>query len=61
MGQNVIHFLVRKKFISFLRYTTIYIICIHIHTHTHQGFSITIDKGLRKNTEKIKDGLENTS
>ena len=28
----------------------------HTHTHTHQGSSITIDRGLRKNTEKIKDG-----
>ena len=27
----------------------------HTHTHTHQGSSIAIDRGLRKNTEKIKD------
>ena len=58
-GQNVINFLVRKKVHKFSKIYIlfyIYILYIHIHIHIHQGFSITFDKGLRKNIKKIKDG-----
>ena len=43
------NFLVRQKFVSFLKY-------IYIYIYLYKSFSTTFDKGLRKNIKKMKDG-----
>ena len=48
-NQNVINFLVRQKFLSFIKY----IYYTYLHIYVYRSFSITLDRGLRKNI-KIK-------
>ena len=50
-NQNVINFLVRQKFISFLN---VYIINA-LYTYVYKSFSPMLDKGLRKNIKKNEE------
>ena len=53
-NQNVIKFLSRQKYISFLK--CIYYIIHTIYIYIYKSFSATLDKGLRKNIKKTEIG-----